>query len=197
MRPVASVLFAAAAAACALVTIPRDARADDDPPSAATASPQPRLTKEHWYGGQTLAADGAALALVVAGIGLQSGGLTLFGATAYLGGGPIVHWAHGHVGMGFADLGIRAGLPFAGLFVGAMAGAVIFRNDGVYGSLLAGAVGFLGGIVGASVIDSAALAYEDVPVRPVTSLHIAPTVGVEREPRGGGSRTTLGLAGTF
>jgi hypothetical protein len=227
MRPTASVVLAAGAATALTLASPRasadsndvaqppadakpagnqtlssggvadgDARADD-PTSMTTAPPRRPSTEERWYGGQTLAMDGAALALVLAGIGLHSSGLSGLGGLVYLGGGPIVHWAHGHVGTGFGDLGIRAGLPFAGLFVGALSGGVIFRNDGVFGPVLGGVAGFLGGMVGASVIDAAALSYEDVPVKHSSSRLLVPTFGIDREERGGGTRTTFGLAGSF
>src|SRR5690606_31567395 len=80
--------------------------------------PREPFERTEWYGWQTLAVDAAGLAL---GLGYAAkkpetkSGEPLHPATATfvplytigLFGGPIVHFAHGRVGIGFLSLGIR------------------------------------------------------------------------------------------
>ena len=74
----------------------------------------------HWYGWQTLATDGAGLALLIAArqaagpherYGPLAEGLAYSGFTSLLIGAPTVHWAHGRLGTGFASLALRSGVP--------------------------------------------------------------------------------------
>src|SRR5262245_61765692 len=53
-----------------------------------------------WYGWQTVAVDGGAFTLLIGGLFARDGSerpLLLAGATAYLVGGPGIHFAHDHV----------------------------------------------------------------------------------------------------
>jgi hypothetical protein len=131
-------------------------------------------TGTHWYGWQTLSVDGAVL---VAGLlpittsdksintALVSGWYS-----AYSLGTPIVHWAHGHMGKGFASLGMRLVGPFAGAILGAGVGlaagadfgATNGHGDALYvstGDRLIQAGAILG-IIAPMVIDAAFLARE-------------------------------------
>ena len=136
-------------------------------PAAQMAQPVPtyrdyqrRQQKSHWYGWQTLIVDGGVIvgSTVLAGASGEAAGVLL--VTGYFFGGPIVHWSHGQVGRGFADLGIRVGAPL----VLATLGYLVFNRGG--SADVAGAVGaVLGfglGVVAAIVIDASALAYEKV-----------------------------------
>ena len=123
---------------------------------------QRRIKKSQWYGWQTLIVDGSWIVggPLLASVSAESGAALILGG--YFLGPPIVHWAHGQVGRGFADLGIRVGAP---VVLGTV-GYLVFTGGGSNGSYdaLAGAVGILLGaglgIVAAIVVDAAALAYE-------------------------------------
>jgi hypothetical protein len=82
------------------------------------ASSSQEEAPDHWYGWQTLIADGGSLAIGITGGILGAGDQTpassalLYSAAAgYVAGAPAVHWATGHVNAGFWSLGLRLGLP--------------------------------------------------------------------------------------
>jgi hypothetical protein len=139
----------------------------------AAADETPKPEPQHWYGGQTLLVDGAWMvtstaAIAVAAESASNGtansnlaaGAAVFGlvvaASGYTFGPPIVHWAHGHLGRGFADLAFRVGLPGVLFAIGA---SVQDRGEGVGVGVALGAVG----VAGAVTIDAALIAYEDAP----------------------------------
>jgi hypothetical protein len=176
-----------------IYTAPQAANPAPLPPPVLrpAAPPQPvPLTKRNWYGWQTLATDGASLALFFAAVGSQSEGLGWASLGGYALGGPVVHFAHERIGIGFLSFALRIGIPTA-LFYGAVA-ASDDKDD--WGGALAGlALGFLG--VGAAIaIDSAVLARETVTVDPreQTKLRLVPQLAVD--PRGG---VRAGIGGTF
>jgi hypothetical protein len=142
---------------------------------------------KRWYGGYTLATDGAAVALALGGAALdRDGELLLVGSVgAYLLGGPIVHLAHGNPGRSLLSLGMRAGLPVTLAFLGVAAEGCGEGHDFCgYGGAL---IGFGVGLVSAVVIDAAAIARDEVEPTPA----IAPALGVSRE------GAWLGATGTF
>lgn len=152
-----------------------------DPP------PPPERT---WYGGYTLAVDGA---LLLAGTGLMVANQPGFGVALAAGGlalgGPIVHWAHGEGNRGFLALGVNLGCTLVGGLLGAGVGLAA-------GSDLAGLIfGVIGGGVGlltGAVIDASVLAYQEAPPRRLGGgFRIAPDL---RLGAGGG---TVGVAGAF
>jgi hypothetical protein len=159
----------------------------DTPPNDGTPGQDTSGTEEVWYGYQILLADGASLGCVLLGAGTDSSGLPALGGVGYVFGGPIVHFAHGEVGRGFGSLGLRVGLPVLGVLVGVGGTSDDSGPDSPDGSaggqegLAAAAVGAMIGMVGAVVLDSAALAYEQVPVDPRKkgrdALQLVPTVG--------------------
>ena len=120
----------------------------------------------------------------------------------YVLGGPIVHLAHGEIGRAAGSLGLRAGLPVAGaasgyLLVTATAGDCHGDLCGLT-AVVFGALGGMLGVVAATIIDPAALAYEKVPdAKPAhapkpRSVALAPLAGPRKE---GGFE--VGLGGTF
>ncbi len=134
---------------------------------------QRRHKQSRWYGWQTLIVDGGWIVggPVVTAVTPAAGGALLLGG--YLVGPPIVHWAHGNIGRGFADLGIRLGAP---IVLGTI-GYYALHKEGEFfdGSGLAGiAVGGLLGILGAIVIDAAALAYEPADDDDDDAMHRTP-----------------------
>jgi hypothetical protein len=146
---------------------------------SAPAEPTPPRTD--WYGWQTLVPDVTGIALM--GTGLSYGGdrsLFLAGAGIYLLGAPVIHFVHARPGEGSADLILRAGLPVAGFLVGAV--------GGLDGALL----GFLGGAVAASLIDTIWLARKPVP----EPVRITPSVAFFQG-RDGQQHAALALAGRF
>jgi hypothetical protein len=193
-------------------------------PSAATVSPT------RWYGYETLATDGAALVLAVPAFSSSTSGFqTTFGVgslVVYGLGGPIVHFAHGHVGKGFADLGLRVAMPLVLGFFGGLIGGAAYTpppcNPGTQfcglddlGGVAAAAEGAtIGGLLGigsAIAIDAGLMAREpmrdgdDMPdpphapasqEEPYYTSTIQPTFGLAPE-RQGGARATAGLVGAF
>ncbi len=150
--------------ATALLFHAAGARADDAaaPPSLAPSQP------ESWYGYQTLLVDGIALVALPAGIALTVNeakgdnaaipglAVTGLGATSYLFGAPIVHWAHGRVGIGFLSLGLRILAPVAGLGLGAVGSQITNDSKNQDGIPVGAGLGALAAIV----IDAAVLSWE-------------------------------------
>lgn len=211
-------LATAAALSCLLLLV-RNARADEPPsvvatgctnvivdanapasPSTApvcppTSAPTPApKTRERWYGWQTLVTDGAAIAMLgAAGSGSdeQAQKMLLLGSLAtYVLGGPLVHAAHERGGAAGASVGLRLGAPIAGTLLGMGFGSAIGDGND-YAPLIYGALGFVGGIITASVIDSAVIARERITEEPKAALRVTPAVAPTR----GGA--TFGAAATF
>ena len=115
------------------------------------------------YGGQTLAADGIALLLVVAGAAVagssgsdESAGeaFMVLGLMTYGFGGPIVHFAHKNVGGGLGSLGVRIAVP---IVAGAL-GCAADDNQSEWGCIGGAAAGGALGILAAVIIDAGVLA---------------------------------------
>jgi len=157
-----------------------------------------------WYGYQTLAADAAAGALILAagasdgGGELGAGWLVWPGIAAYFVGAPLVHWAHG----GHATLrsfGLRL-LPPAVTAVGALgcyasanaASQLEYVSPPLLLGIVIGCGTMLAGIAGfpaVVVVDAAVFAYE--PVKPPPQSLVLPSYDPTR--RAG----MLTWAGTF
>ena len=218
--------FATEARADERVEAPVDGQASQAPPGES--SPEARgdpsrgaataATTEHrtWYGGGIVAIDVLALTLPFVGLSSSSGGLEtgLLGASAmgYVFGGPIVHAANGAsgsvVGGSFA---LRLGLPLVGILFGVAAGGPADASCEAHGGDFCGlatvaysVIGIAVGMVAASVIDIAALAWKtDGPPAPAAasspsrppSLRLAPIFGVNREDRR--VVPTFGVVGAF
>lgn len=146
-----------------------------------------------WYGWQTLVADGASLTAFAGAMALYrpssgatqdlSAGLLVLGASGYVLGAPALHLAHDAPWRAAGSLGLRLGLPGAGLLAGlALAprcsGSLRCLDEG----LEAGAVGTLLGVVGAIVVDAATLAFEPAAKAPgpLRAWTVAPRVDARR-----------------
>ncbi len=218
-----SLRWIALAGAVASVTVTSSAHADPGAEvTAASATPAedttvraPRATSR-WYGWQTLATDGAAIAL--AGLSMASDGSTssaIFGASAlgtYVLGGPTVHAAHGRWGAAAGSLALRVVTPVAGALVGGLVGSTSNTNgwDGLANGALGMALGFFLGTGVASALDSAALSHEKTdeppkdedapraarpaPVRLVPLVSLTPEGGNGQAP---GARGLVGVGATF
>ena len=160
---------------------------------------------EHWYGWQILIVDASWIVLGVATAGIDSqSAIHALPVLTYALGPPIVHWAHGRVGIGFADLGIRVVGPFAVGLLGAVVGAAAGANstnqsdDAAAGFVVGALVGFLSALI----VDPAVLAYEKVPAEPAAAkandkswFTLAPVAKIGgRDPN---HPSTFGLGGVF
>jgi hypothetical protein len=164
-----------------------------DVPSAQPAS--------HWYGWQTLTADGTAVALLLTGVGAsaaneQSDSSTVFlvGAAGAYAAPPVIHFAHGNIGRGVLSLGLRAGLPLGGAFVGANSRDC---SDGSETCELGGvALGLFAGWAGAVAIDAAALSWEpEATPPPAPRAAVSPRLTeVAIAPRAPNGDAQLGVA---
>jgi hypothetical protein len=164
------------------------------PPPTQRVPPSPSGPKKPvWYGWQTLLVDGASVLALLGGITAP------VGMVGYFVGGPIVHFAHGHVGKGLGDLGLRVGAPLLG---GLGAVAILESGNGPPGGdSPAGPIvfiflGVLAGAGVASIVDAAALGWEEVPVKPVQAVRVVPIVSMIHE-QNGGTRTSVGFSGGF
>jgi hypothetical protein len=174
------------------------ARTIPDPDAPA---PDPRPTREVWYGWQTLLADAVSLTIAI-GAGLQESyslGFVSYGSYCLL--PSAVHWAHGNVGTGFADLGMRGVGPIATFLLGGgLSLAASANKDGHEAFYLGGLVGWGLGYIATVIVDAAVFAY-DKPQKPAESgqtswlhrrgIRAAPTV------RLGMDAASVGLGGTF
>ena len=133
-----------------------------------------------WYGAPIVLVDLAALGAFFGGMVASNRGnalgtaLMIAGGGTYLLAGPIVHITQHRVGRGAASLGLRAGAPLVGAVTGLIVGAISGMRDtsendkscpketwcGAHDMVVGGAVGFVGGLLVAAVVDSAALAYK-------------------------------------
>lgn len=125
-----------------------------------------RKSRSHWYGGAILVVDSTALALGIAAVAKPDAAapLAMGAGLAYLAGGPIVHARHGRTGTALGSLGLRVGIPIAAAGVGAGVGAAGESDcSGEWcgiGAIIGGIFGFGAGMLVASVVDIAGLAYE-------------------------------------
>ncbi|WP_437527028.1 hypothetical protein WME79_42065 [Sorangium sp. So ce726] len=161
------------------------------------ARPEP---KRVWYGLPHLLALGGAVTLGPIAIATENEVLGVLGWTAagaFVFGGPITHWANGHLGMGFASLGLTAGCTIGGGMAGLLIGTA--SNSGGRDDIAGLLAGGILGLVTANVIDIALLEHEEPPaaesyeyirLRPLW-LRFAPHVALAP------GRTTFGLSGAF
>jgi hypothetical protein len=144
--------------------------------SSARAEP-PARGERKWYGSHTLIADGSSLVTLV---------VPPLGIGGYLFATPIVHWAHGNVGTGFASLGVRILAPAVGAVGGCAAGGCEGR-----GNYSGAAVGLAIGCLGAIALDAFVFAYEEEPSASVPRVQWRPTLGAT--PTSG----SIGLSASF
>ncbi len=173
--------------ASAPVAPPTRAATIADTPLGETplTSPESPKPKRIWYGSQTLAIDGVSALLIAIGAATvdraSSGGDFLaLGVMTYEFGAPIVHWAHGHVGVGFGSHGLRL-LSLVGVY----GGAALVAD----GNLPAAVALILSLCLGPPILDGAALAYDE-PKQKKASW-ILPTVVPTK------NGATVGLVGSF
>ncbi|WP_437632783.1 hypothetical protein [Sorangium sp. So ce854] len=167
---------------------------------AGGAQPAPRRV---WYGWQHLIVGLGSLVLLPIGAAAESEGLVLVSLGGLALGGPVTHWANGNVGKGFISLGLTAGCTIGGGMVGGLLGAASDELYAAAGGLVIGA-GL--GLLTASIIDIAALEYEErwptgerydyLRVRS-PRLRLAPQVGLVPQAGVAPGGATFGLIGAF
>jgi hypothetical protein len=200
-------VLAVVATSALVLSITNIASADETAESAPPARPEQPKTETRWYGYQTLAADGSALAFVaLSGAVSNDGAKTGFGLAAlgsYAIAPAIIHAVNGHPWRGVGDAAIRLAAPVAAGFLGAMIGAAAYKpsNDpnaglsdafGMMGAEMVGLeIGVLTGIAAAVTIDAAVLAKDEVPAAAPKTASITPLAGPTK------NGFTAGVGGTF
>lgn len=154
--------------------------------------PPPRLREREreWYGYINLTCDGMALSsvyLAVQARGDSSEALAYLSIGTWLFGGPIAHWGHGKIGTGFGSLFMRGGMPIVSGFLG----CAVNGSDSGYDCIAGFVLGTMVGIVGASIIDAAALAYTDGAPPKKSALRVVPLASPTRH------GATFGVAAIF
>jgi hypothetical protein len=184
------------------------AQAQSTVKSTPTVSPPGNNAQSltRWYGWQTLAVDGAALATALIAIpvgGRAEGAAEVLGASAaatYLLGAPIVHGVQREPGRGLASLGLRVGLPLglrALLHPGTYAHCPAHSEAEDVEYCQPGArdvVGVLVGALAASVVDGALLARKRI--EPASAVTWSPSLSLEPK-RGGQAQISVGVAAVF
>jgi hypothetical protein len=157
------------------------------PPQAAP----PPNTERHWYGAQTLIADGLSVGLFVLGAKAESTSTMVIGATGIVLASPFIHWSHGKVATGFGSLALRVIPPIVGallLFDGIGSSDAKEPRNSTESAI--GSVILIAWIPTAVTVDAAALAYEERPVETAQTRWMPSFTLV----RGG---ATVGASGTF
>ena len=174
------ILLCAAAAASA-----------DELPTAQLAGATPAEARS-WYSWQTLLADvsAGAVPLLVNATGANGEqnrrgfevGVALFAL-----GAPLVHFANGRPGNGFASLGLRLALPLGLAGLGYAIGNSSCKPSGFFGGAFCGypeaTAGAIVGVVAASAIDATILAW-----KPAAKPLLSPLVDLRRGTDGFGGR---------
>jgi hypothetical protein len=199
--------------ACSLVCLP--AKAEE---GATTAAPPPVASAPRpwvWYGWQVLIAD--ALAAGVGAIAAPENahgdaGVIGLAAAGYIAGGGVVHLVHGRYLAAGLSLGVRLLLPVVGALVGSGIASTSchsgdtspdgYPEDPCWAPLGGGLVGFVSGMVTASVVDIAAFSWErapapdGAPARQATGVWLLPRV-VATEDASHRRLVSVGVAGAF
>jgi hypothetical protein len=151
-----------------------------------------------YYGWQTFTVVSISASFFATGIAIISDeespvgtGLMIAGISGYALGPPIVHWAHGNIGKGFASLAMHGAIPASTTLVGFAAGC----GGGDFGACIVGTfIGWQVGILIPPLVDGTLLAWDDADdavdvagARPSRGLRIAPVA----TPGG------IGVAGEF
>jgi hypothetical protein len=154
-------------------------------------APAPK-PQRRWYGGEVIATDASSVGLALMGFQLDAPELLLPALGGYLFGGPIVHLAEGHPLKSLGSFGLRLSpvavmLTAAALWPAPTESHELAGYGRGLGILTIGVVS----ILPVMIIDSAAIAWEDVPPAPRASFTAVPSVMVTK------SSIAASLAGSF
>ena len=161
----------------------RDNEAWQDPTKAKAA-------KKRWYGGPILVTDGIAYGSIALGFGVwETAPVAIpIGVLTYALGGPIVHMAHGNWGRSAISMGVRVASPIVGLAIGANAQNSNYDDSSGGGDRAEALLGgVFVGMLAATLVDAALIAYEPVSESPT----VAPTVSLGKD------HAFIGATGTF
>lgn len=118
-------------------------------------------TVERSYGWQILLASAPADLMAIVGLSPSSAEWAVIAYPVFVFAGPIVHWAHGNVGKGFASLGVGLAAP---LLFSAMGTFISGASGPSSGYAYGGSIGMNLGIAGAQILDALVFAREMVTV---------------------------------
>jgi hypothetical protein len=194
--------------AVAILTAPAVAAAKGDPasPDYEPETPHSEPARRQWYGAPLVLADAGAFALIAGGLGLSMrpgirpevpGAMLITGGVVYAFDGAVVHGIHGEADKALGSVLLRVLVAptagFVGGLIGAGAGAgcVGSENCSIGYTIWGFVIGAGTGMVAASVIDNAVLAYKNPANAGERTLLIAPVI----DPRGG--IAGLGVSGTW
>jgi hypothetical protein len=126
-----------------------------------------------WYGGQIILADFLSCAATVGLMGSGAAALGFVGYGAYAIVPPVIHGRHNNRGGLALSLGLRVILPLVGFAISSGMADCSHSEDRSYCSNIGGLPGFGIGVLAATIIDSAFLAWESKsttqPAPPPTS----------------------------
>jgi hypothetical protein len=163
------------------------ATARADAPAPAPETPAPPQTEVVHFGWKIVAADVAALTVgIVAAQATEEPAFVLAWPLA----APSVHFAHGDAKGGVLSLALHVFAPVAGGFIGYQVETANCSPGAWFCGLGGLALGVAGGMLTATIVDAAALASVERPVKRFTRNIPLPTVAVA--PGGG---FMVGLAG--
>jgi hypothetical protein len=149
-------------------------------PSRAEPEPPVVVEEPRWYGRTLMLADGASVAVLLAGASSGSGRMWDIGLAGMLVSGPAVHAWHGHLERGGVGLLMRFG--------GAVLGSLV---AGAAGGDEARAAGAITGYLGAVAFDGLYLCHDTVERRAPPESELGPDLSLA------GSGATLGIHGSF
>ena len=139
------------------------------PPTAyaPVTAPTAVSTETSWYGWQILTTAGAAATLfgvTLAADDQVAGSPFILGTVfaAYMLGGPIIHWAHERVGIGFLSLGLNFAIPAVSALAWGVIGEAADWDTSAFDGFTAGYffIGIPVGILAAVLTDALGLAWE-------------------------------------
>ena len=194
--------------AIVILTAPTIAAAKGDPasPDYEPETPHSEPARRQWYGAPLVVADAAAFAVAAGGFGIamRSGAhpevpeaMLLVGSAVYAFDGAVIHGIHGDADKALGSVLLRVLVAPAAGFVGGLigagagAGCVGSENCDIGYALWGFGIGAGTGMVAASVIDNALLAYKHPANAGERTLLITPVI----DPRGG--IAGLGVSGTW
>jgi hypothetical protein len=183
-----------------------DVAPDGAAPEPIAPLPNPKVRsglddpERTWYGWQLLINDFVALGALGGAAAADVSRHALVAvvipvAIVYDLGSPTIHWLHGRKAIAGASFGVRAGVPFVGVLLGAaIAGCGQERSSTANTCRSQGAgYGALAGFAAATAIDASLFAYDAPKSEKLGTAGIS--WGPALIPRDGGA--TLGVVGDF
>jgi hypothetical protein len=193
--------------AVAILTAPAVAAAKGDPasPDYEPETPHSEPARRQWYGTPLVIADAGAFALIAGGLGLAMRpgthpevpvAMLITGGAVYALDGAVVHAVNGQTDRAVESvvlrLGLAASMGAGGWSIGGTSARGCGEQDcGIAYAYFGLMIGMGTGMVAASIIDNALLAYKHPANAGERTLLIAPVI----DPRGG--IAGLGVSGTW